>query len=327
MIITVTLNPSLDKTQAIERFVHGGMNRVLESRQDIGGKGINVSVALAGLGEPSVCLGFNFERGASEIDKAFCNYGINNDFILCPGKVRVNTKIFERDTGIMTEINEKGDVVSQDLFEALKAKIARYAGQADIIVFSGSAPQGLKDECYAELIGSARKSNPDINIVLDAEGLLLINGIKAGPNIIKPNVFELETAFNVELDNYDQIVSLCREIIWHEGIKTICVSMGGEGAIITDAKNAYFAPPLALNVKGLQGAGDSMVAGICLAIAHNKPLEEILRYAVAAASGSIERQGTLLCTKKDFDRIYPGVTVQDLTRAMPTTQNRHSPRL
>jgi len=312
MIVTVTLNPCRDKTQVIERFVHGGLNRVMEGRQDLCGKGINVSVVLAGLGESSVCTGFNFERDADELVKTINNYGIKDDFILCPGGIRVNTKIFERDTGIMTEVNEKGDFVSQAQFEALKSKIAGYGKEADIIVLSGSMPKGMNDECYAELITSARKNNPNLTIVLDAEGQPLMNGIKARPDIIKPNLFELETAFRVKLDNNNQIVAICREILIQEGIKLICVSMGGEGALIVDTKHACFAPPLSLNLKGLQGAGDSLVAGLCVAFKGNKPLDEILRHAVAAASGSIEREGTLLCTKEDFERIYPQVEVNYL---------------
>ncbi|MDR1559987.1 MAG: 1-phosphofructokinase family hexose kinase [Clostridiales bacterium] len=312
MIATVTLNPCRDKTQVIERFARGGMNRVLESRQDLCGKGINVSVALAGLGEPSVCLGFNFERDAAELVQTVNRYGIKDDFILCPGAIRVNIKLFERDTGVMTEINEPGDFVSSERFEALKAKAAEYGGQADIITFSGSAPKGLDEECYAELIASARKKNPGVKIILDAEGPRLINGLKAKPDIIKPNLFELETAYGVKLDSNERIVSLCGEIIAREGIKMICVSMGGDGAVAADAERACFAPPLPLKVRGLQGAGDSMVAGICAAIAAGKTLDEILRYAVTTASGSIEREGTLLCEREDFARIYPRVSVYDI---------------
>ena len=312
MIITVSLNPSRDKTQVIEQFVHGGMNRVLDNRHDLGGKGINVSIALARLGEKPVCLGLNFERDAAELVREINKYGIKDDFILCPGGIRVNTKLFERDSGVMTEINEKGDFVSQDLFEALKAKIADYGSHANIIVFSGSAPKGLHEECYTELIASARKNNPNVRIILDAEGRLLLNGLRAKPDIIKPNLFELETAYGVKLNSNEEIVSLCREIIKYEGTKMICVSMGSEGAVAVDANCAYFAPPLPIRVKGLQGAGDSMVAGICIAVNESKPLDEILRYAVTAASGSIELEGTLLCTKEDFARIYPKVVVNEI---------------
>jgi len=189
MIVTVTLNPCRDKTQIIEHFTYGGMNRVVESRQDLGGKGINVSVALAGLRVPSICLGFNFERDADELVRTINKYGIKDDFILSPGGIRVNTKVFERDTSVMTEINEKGDFVPQSLFEALKSKVARYSTQVDVIVFSGSAPKGITEECYAELIACARSNaisnNPNIKIILDAEGSLLNNGLKAKPWTLK----------------------------------------------------------------------------------------------------------------------------------------------
>jgi len=313
MIVTVTLNPCRDKTQVIEGFIHGGLNRVLESREDLCGKGINVSVALAGLGEQSLCLGFNFERDGSELVRTINRYGIKDDFVLCQGGIRVNAKIFERDTGVMTEINEKGDFVSQEHFEVLKTKIADYGREAEIIVLSGSVPKGLNEDSYKELIISARKNNPDVTILLDAEGPLLTEGFKAKPDIIKPNLFELETAFGTKLDNNEQVVSLCRDIMLSTGIKMICVSMGEKGALITNDNYACFTPALSLNLKSLQGAGDSMVAGLCVAFKRGEPLDEILRYAVAAASGSIEREGTLLCTKDDFERIYPKVVVQEIS--------------
>jgi len=312
MIVTVTLNPCRDKTQVIEHFVHGGMNRVIESRQDLCGKGINVSVALAGLDEPSVCLGFSFEHDAAELSQTLRKYGVKEDFVICPGGIRVNTKVFERDTGIMTEVNEKGGFVSENLFEELKQKVSQYGKEADIIVLSGSVPKGINEECYAELIRAARKSHPDVKIILDAEGPLLINAIKEGPDIIKPNLFELETIFGETINTWQLITSKCRELITNYGIQFICVSMGDKGAALVSPEHAYYAKPLPVSVRGLQGAGDSMVAGICLSIVNGKPLHEILRYAVTAASASIERDGTLLCTKDSFMRLYPEAIIREV---------------
>ena len=309
MIVTVTLNPCRDRTQVIERFVHGGMNRVIESREDLSGKGVNVSIALAGLGAGSVCLGFSFERGAAELSDTVRRYGIRDDFVLCPGGIRLNMKVLERDTDVMTEINEKGGFVSREQFEALKQKVCEYGRQADMFVFSGSAPQGVSADCYAELIGAARKGAPNVKIILDAEGPLLIDGLKAGPDIIKPNLFELETLFNKPMEGHEEIAAGCRDIISRYGVKMICVSLGDKGAIIAGAEEAYFAPALPLTVRGLQGAGDSMVAGISLSVIDGKPLSEILKYAVAAASASIERDGSLMCTKEGFDGIYPKIRV------------------
>ena len=310
MIVTVTLNPCYDKTQIVEHFIHGGTNRVIESRQDFGGKGINVSIALAGLGVPSVCTGFGFERDAAHLSQNLRGLGIRDDFVVCPGNMRVNTKIFERDTGVMTEINEKGNAVSGEQFEALKSKVSEYGGQADMFIFSGSAPRGIDGECYAELITAARKNNPNVKVILDAEGPLLTNALKARPDIIKPNLFELESILEVSITNTEQIVSKCRELMERNRIDMICVSMGDKGAVITGAEHAYYAPPLPLTVRGLQGAGDSMVAGICLSVMEGRPLDEVLRCAVAAASASIEREGTLLCTKDDFERIYEIVDIK-----------------
>ncbi|MDR3240142.1 MAG: 1-phosphofructokinase family hexose kinase [Clostridiales bacterium] len=310
MAVTVTLNPCFDRTLAVSGFHHGGVNRVLQSRQDMGGKGINVSAALKALGLPTICLGFHFEDGAEALENMLESQNIPGDFVLCPGAVRVNTKIFEQDTGVMTELNERGAAVSRDRLEALLEKARAYAQTHPFFVISGSVPPGTPADFYQTLIKTIREANPAAFVALDAEGSLLLNGLKARPQMIKPNRFELESLVGTRLDSRAEILQKCRELIG-EGVQLVCVSLGGDGAVIASAESAYFSPPMKLNVKSLHGAGDNMLAGACKGILENRTLEDILRCAAAAAAGSLEREGTLPCRKQDFDRLYP------LARAEP----------
>jgi 1-phosphofructokinase len=313
MIASITLNPCRDKTLVVSKLICGELNRVLESREDMSGKGVNVSAVLKGLGKETICLGFNFTLGCDDMEESLKKQSIPFDFITCPGKIRTNAKVFEKDSGIMTEINEKGDFVSKKHLELLLEKTKSYclSGKAKMFIISGSAPQGVPDDYYAQIITAVKAINPSIPIALDAEGELLRHGIKAGPEILKPNLHELASVFGIQPDEKGKLKEKCRELI-SSGIKMICVSMGAEGAMLINESRALRAHAIKVKVKSLQGAGDSMMAGICSAWIEGGPLEEILRFGVAAAAGTIEREGTLMCRLDDFNRLHPLVKIAEM---------------
>jgi 1-phosphofructokinase len=139
---------------------------------------------------------------------------------------------------------------------------------------------------------------------LDAEGDLLRHGLKADPDLIKPNLFELEKTFGLKLDSREKILRQCRTLVTDDD-HYVCVSMGKDGALLVGKKSAYRAPALEVSVKSLQGAGDSMVAGMCKGLLEKLPPPEILRCAMAAAAATIELEGTRFCGLADFARLYP----------------------
>ena len=118
------------------------------------------------------------------------------------------------------------------------------------------------------------------------------------PYAIKPNLFELESAFDVKLQSPKEVVEFCRGKI---GCDIVCVSMGAEGAVLVTPKQAYFCPAFNIDARGVQGAGDSMVAGLIYAIVENLHPQDMLRYAMAAAAASVIRDGTEMCCREDFD--------------------------
>ena len=131
--------------------------------------------------------------------------------------------------------------------------------------------------------------------------------------MIKPNVQELTNAFAEEIEagkTLDDIVKM----LLAQGIHYICLSAGNQGTYLATQERILYATPLDLTVRGVQGAGDSMVAGICMAILQEKSDEEVLAYGMAAAGGSLERSGTLLCLKEDLERLLPQVKVQETDR-------------
>ena len=304
MITTVTLSPCIDKTAVLDTFDPEKVNRVITSRLDAGGKGVNVSLALAALGIRSRAVGLNFEHGES-IEETLRGAGVDSDFIKCSGNIRTNLKIYVRDTKRTIEINEQNPEVSRESVDKIIGKCRRLASGAenDIFVLAGSIPPGMSADIYAQLIAAVKSENPSAKVILDAVGEPLMNGLSASPYMIKPNVEELEKSFGVKLANDDAVAALCRDIISKYGVGLVLVSKGADGAIAVTDTETVSVPALRVDAKSAQGAGDAMVAGACLALSQGKSVGDILKYGTCAAAGAVEREGTAFCTRERFEEL------------------------
>lgn len=309
MITTLTLNPCIDRTITIEKFLFGGTNKVLDVRKDVSGKGINVSIVLKHLGLDTLCLGFNYSKDSKAIEEELNDQNIKFDFVKVKGEVRVNVKIFDKSVKVMSEFNESGHQVSKEAVDELLDVVYGYFYDTSILVLDGSVPAGVPVDIYKTIIEMANRRG--IKTILDAANDLLLEGIKAKPYMIKPNIDELSAISKREIKTREDIISVSREII-SKGVSYVCVSMGKDGAMLIGLDNVYVSPAMKVDIKGIQGAGDSLVAGICMAIDKGISEEKLLAYGVAAASGSLLHEGTLLCEKEDFDRLLPEVVVNRL---------------
>ena len=306
MITTVTMNPCIDKTLYLPALVPGQLNLVEDSRQDVAGKGVNVAVVLKELGQEVLCTGINFDGNGSLMESHLDDLGVAWDFVTAPGDIRTNIKVMDRQKNQMTEINSRGDVVDAAIIEALLTKLEGFAARSTVVSFSGRISNGADDTLYQRCIERLKPTGT--KVVLDAEGKPLRKAIDAGPYLIKPNLYELETAFNIKVATHKEAVAVCREVI-RRGVQVVCVSLGGDGAMIVDANDAWYAPALDIVPQGFPGAGDSMVAGMCKAVEENRGLDDMLRFGMAASHGSIIRAGTLLCLKPDYDSFLEQIKI------------------
>jgi len=307
MIGTITLNPCVDKTLVIDGFTYGGMNRVSNKRADISGKGINVSIVLTQMDIPVKTLGINYNDGSQVLMEELKKVGIKYEAIMVEGVLRENVKVMDTQTCITTELNQKGDFVDVDKLKQFEKLLDSYLKKLDILVVTGSVPQGVESDYYLKLVEKANAKG--VKVILDAEGEFLLKGIEGNPYLIKPNLYEFETAFGLQGNDIKDVLKICRNII-DKGVSVVCVSMGSEGALIANREEAYISRPTKLNIKSTQGAGDSLVAGICMAIEEGLSISEMLCYGVATAQGSLIHEGTQLCTKKDFEYYREMVKVE-----------------
>lgn len=307
MITAVCANPCIDETILVEEMTLGIVNRALEKRTDASGKGINVAIVHKRLGGESVCIGYNYARRGDLIRNRLLADAVPFDFVDCGGEVRSNYKIINRSDGKMTEVNEKGGEVSAQQRQALLNKCAAYAKKSKMVTFSGSLPAGCDDYFYRDLILACG----DTPCVLDTEGRKFGCGLEAKPFMVKPNQYELSLYVGRELKTQEEILTAALSIV-KKGISIVAVSMGGDGALITDGKQAYFAPVVPVEVSSTVGAGDSVVAALCLGLTQEKALKEAFAMGVAAGTACVITAGTALVQKEDYEKYLPMVQIKEL---------------
>lgn len=305
MITGVTLNPCNDRTVTIPAFVYGGMNRIQSDRLDLAGKGYNVAKAVARLGEKAGATGFLYTENGAATQKSMEDDGVKVDCVWEKGRIRTNTKIFDLEKRVVTELNESGVFATAEALDLLADKVVEWAKCSGYLSFSGSLPPGCPNDYYKRLIKLAK---PYCRTILDAEGEKLTQGILAQPFMIKPNLFELETSVGRSLSSIEEIKKAAIEII-DRGVSIVAVSLGGEGAFICNGRESYFAPRVDVVVHGTVAAGDCMVAGLSVGLVRGLPLKELFRMGVASATACVMQEGTGLVTIPVLNEVIGKVDV------------------
>jgi 1-phosphofructokinase len=306
MIITVTLNPALDKTIEIDEFKIGGVNRIVSTRVDAGGKGINVSKVIKELQHESLALGFLGGNSGNHIKNYLDDLNINNDFLSVKGETRTNLKIIDKANNTHTDINETGSSLMEEDITNIKEKIMRYCKDDSLVVLSGSVPSGVCKDIYGEIIKDIK--NKGGKVILDADGELLLQGIKAGPYMVKPNIDELEKAFGVIIDNEDKVIKAAKKILEY-GVKYVVISLGSEGSIFISSNKVAKVNGIKVEVKSTVGAGDSMVAALAIAVEKDYSFEEAIKLACATSTANVMTEGTQTGRFEDIEKLKKEITI------------------
>lgn len=308
MIYTITLNPALDRTLWIQKVRDDVSNRILEEKSFAGGKSVDVSKVLKNLGVDNIALGFVGGFAGRELEGRLLNEGIETDFVRVSGETRTNIIIHETGTGKQLAFNARGPEIKPDELMQFIEQLEKLPC-GDVVAIGGSIPLGVSPEIYRKIISLVKKCQA--KVVLDVDGEALRQGIKALPNVIKPNIHELSELAGRELKGFDDVVRAARSIN-QQGVEIVLVSMGAKGILLVSDGQQYLAVPPSVNVESTIGAGDSSVAGFVSGLVQGKDLKQCLIYAVAAGTATTLRQGTALCQKDDFERIVPQVKLSDL---------------
>lgn len=307
MITTISLNPSIDRTVTVDSFVQGGLNRVVSTQSVAAGKGINVALAAAALGVDAECIGFMYREGSKLFEKRLMVNSTAYNFVWCEGSVRTNIKVFDRSKGEVTEINESGAKVTEDDLQRMSELVTRHAENTDYLVLAGSLPPGCPSDYYRTLIQSVEGLG--CRCILDADGERLRYGLEAQPYMIKPNRYELEMITGQELKSLQDIRRAAQKFI-DMGVSVVAVSLGAEGAMITDGSEAFYAPRMNIEVKSTVGAGDFMVAGLACGFIGDNSLEDCFRMGVASATARCVTEGCKVIDKTVYKALLDMVRLE-----------------
>lgn len=297
-VVTVTLNPAIDKTVTVPSLLVGGLNRVAETRIDPGGKGINVAKVLHDFGVQVRATGLIAGSQGQQLLGQLQAKGIEHQFTEIAGQTRVNMKIYDAESRVTTELNESGFAVEQGQLEAFAANLGELLGGADLLVLGGSLPQGVPADVYSRFVAMAQERG--VRTILDADGAALKAGLEARPFAIKPNLYELEQLVGRELPEQADVVAAGRELLGG-GLSLLVISMGGDGAIVMDERETYRVTPFAITPQSTVGAGDSMVAAIAHGLLAGLPLQEIAARAATAGTVTASKPGTQVCTLQEVE--------------------------
>lgn len=294
MIVTVTLNPAVDKTLFASRVVQGAVNRMDEVKNIAGGKGINVAKVLHGYDFDVICMGFIGGANGRFIKDEVSKLGIKNEFTIVGGQTRTSINVIA-DDGYVTELLEPGPVISDDELETFKEQYVKAIDIAEAVVISGSIPRGLSENIYAELIETANSMGK--KVVLDTSGEALKKGMYARPFMMKPNIKELEQLTGKRMNDLAKIVDAATELVeW--GVLNVLVSMGSKGIVYaydssvyddnkdTSAIKVLYARPPHLKAKNTVGCGDSAVAAFVRANIIGLSPCETLKWCIAISAAN-----------------------------------------
>lgn len=272
MFITVTLNPAVDTFIDVELLEAHKQSKIVNKYRLAGGKGINISRVLKSLDEKTFVTGFIGGNNGKFITKDLSKAGIDYQIVKIDQETRENIKLYDRKNKHSYEINESGPVVDLNHLDELIMLLKSIVKKNDVLIISGSAPINYDIDVYKILINQMKPLCK--MITLDTSKDWFKEGLSASPDLIKPNLEELENYTNKQLTSDQEIINEALGII-ALGVKEVLVSLGKHGSIYVSKECIYKIKVPDIKVKQTVGAGDALLAGFVSA-KFKKPLKEAL---------------------------------------------------
>ena len=317
MIITVTANPTIDRVLFVRDFA---MQDVVRAEREVvspSGKGIDISIILHVLGEPTVAVSLNAGLTGEMLAALLAERGVPCDFVPAQGYTRSAALITDLATQRQSTILAPTLTAGPAELAALRERVLYHAPRSWGLACAGSLPPGLPVTAFAELLALGREHG--LVTLLDSSGAGLRSGIQGQPAILKVNareLAELAAAEGVSLPDTSAgdlhpLVSLMQERLGHWASEAIIVTLGKAGALAVTVEGAYRAPAPPVPVVSAAGAGDAVSAGILLARYRGQSWPDALRLGMAAAAAVVQNEGTAVCTADQVAAMLPLVQVEE----------------
>jgi 6-phosphofructokinase 2 len=299
-IITLTLNPSLDKSTHFKGLIAEQKIRCEKPRYDAGGGGINVSKAIAKLGGNSLCIHTSGGSAGKMLEEIILKDGIENKVIPTQNWTRENFIAFENTTKAQYRFGFPGNELLEDekekVIESIKEINTKY------LVLSGSLNEGLPTDFYQTIAEIAKAMG--IKVIVDTSGEPLRKVLEKGVYLIKPNIGELAKLIGVERLELSEVEKAAKTLIENGAAEIVVVSLGTEGALLVSKEQIEFVKAPKVTKKSTVGAGDSMVGGMVWALSQNKTLKEVIQWGVSCGTAATMNEGTQLFKKEDAIKLF-----------------------
>lgn len=306
MILTITLNPSVDRRYTIDSFEKGQIFRTDDFQYTPGGKGINVTKVIRAFNEPVNATGFLGGRSGEYIRDKLDDMDINHNFISINGDTRSCLAILS-DDGSQTEILESGPSVSSQKASKFYESYKEMLKDSEIICASGSLPKGLPVDTYRDLIIMAKEEEK--KFILDTSGEALKLGIEAGPFLVKPNKEELEDLMGCKIESQEEI-SKAVGYIMENGVEIVVVSLGKSGSMVFYNGYCYKVTVPDVNVVNPVGSGDSLVAGLAVSLLRDYDIETMLKIGAACGTANVMEAETGKVDMNNMKKIMTEIEIE-----------------
>ncbi|WP_339840841.1 1-phosphofructokinase family hexose kinase [uncultured Maribacter sp.] len=307
-IITLTVNPAVDKSTTVDRIAADTKLRCTEPTFDAGGGGINVSRAVHKLGGSSLCSYFAGGPSGTYLKQLLDEQHIDQSVTPIEGWTRENLAVTDTSTNQQYRFGMPGPVVKEAEWQNALKQLELQLQKGDYLVASGKLPPNIPDDFYVKVSLVAEKK--EALFILDTSGEALMKAAQSKIYMLKPNLAELgvlcETNSITELD----LKSLATQFLENHDCEILVVSLGPKGALLATKKEIVQVPAPVVHQKSTIGAGDSMVAGMVMSLIWGRSLSDMVSYGVACGTAATMHHGTQLCIKEDADKLYDWIKKQ-----------------
>jgi len=299
-IITITLNPAIDKSTSITSLAAGKKLRCAPPCFEPGGGGVNVSRAIHKLGGETTAIYFAGGYTGEFYKQLLDDEKISSVAVKTRNHLRENLIVFDRSSGMQYRFTMPGPSIYEQEWKEILKTIKEH-DRADFMVVSGSLPPGIPNDILANIAVIAKRNN--IKLIVDSSGKALQDALTEEVYLMKPNLQELAELTGKNLASLDEAMNAAKTIVDKGKSKIIVVSLAEEGALLVTETLSKHLPAPKVKIKSTVGAGDSMLAGIIQSLSKNKTIEEAVQFGVLCGTAATMNPGTSLCDLKTVESL------------------------
>ena len=307
MILAICLSPCIDVNMEVESLSVGKPNKILNKRIYFTGKAINAARGLKRLGVQVQATGFMYEGNGRLFEQELHYEGVPYRFVWCPGRVRENYKFVDRKS-MLTEVDDISPEVSGEKKAELIGLVRTLSSRCEAVILSGGLARGMEPSYYADVLSVVPSG---VKKIVDTEGERLFSALGCGVELVKPNLHELESTLKMTVRSKEDALAGCRQLL-DRGARYVLLSLGKEGAILTDGSKNLYCKSINVAMNSTVGAGDAMVAAAVAALARGDSMEEILRCGVAGGTAAVTTPDNITFRREKYEEILDGLEVHEI---------------